>query len=261
MEEQRANLNELCSETKLASVARHIADELLSDRATQAACETLADKLTTLGEEATNARKKAQPPPAPSACRKGCDSCCYMRVVATVPEIVSVVAFVRKTFSKQDLEALHQRIAAVRRTGSKMSDEEWGVRGLPCPFLVKGDCSIYAARPLECRGYNSMNVDACISARQHYLDWDVPMYLPEFTAYKQIQAGILQALETAGLSASIVELSAAVEAVLSSDQTIEKWMHGAPALEGVELDIHDPERRAFLPWTPSDELRGFEAQD
>ncbi len=261
MNKQRESPDGLCSDAKLAGLARRIGNNWLAGRATQAACETLVDELTALGEEAADARKKAQPPPAPSACKKGCDSCCYMRVVATVPEIVSVVAYVRETFSKDDLTMLRERMAAVGRAGSKMSDEEWGVRGVPCPFLVEGNCSIYPARPLECRGYNSMNVDACIAAREHYLDWDVPMYLPEFAAYKQIQAGILQALETAGLSASIVELSAAVEAVLSNGNTVEEWLGGAPAFKGAELDPFDPERRAFLPWTPSDEVRGFEAQE
>jgi Fe-S-cluster containining protein len=261
MTEKHEGPDGLCSDAKLAGLARRVANNLFANGATESACMSLVDDLTALAGEAVEARKKAQPPSAPIACRKGCDSCCYMRVVATVPEIVSVIAYLRETFSSDELAALRERMTAVARAGAKMSDEEWGVRGVPCPFLVEGNCSIYAARPLECRGYNSMNVDACIAAREHYLDWDVPMYLPEFAAYKQIQAGILQALETAGLSASIVELSAAVEAVLSNGETIAEWLGGAPAFEGAELDPYDPERRAFLPWTPSDEIRGFEPEE
>ena len=85
------------------------------------------------------------------------------------------------------------------------------------------------------------------------------MYVPAFAAYKQIQAGILQALENAELPATVVELSSAVEAILADKDVANDWYAGKEdAFEMAELQPYDPDRRAFLPWTPSDEVRGFD---
>src|SRR5690242_19292114 len=32
---------------------------------------------------------------------------------------------------------------------------------LPCPLLVEGRCSVYAVRPLSCRGWNSLDRGLC----------------------------------------------------------------------------------------------------
>ena len=83
-----------------------------------------------------------------------------------------------------------------------MSDEAWGEARLPCPLLVASECSVYPVRPLDCRAYNSRSVAACRDAFDDYADWDVPVDSRASVDYKNVQAGLLQALagRTAGIA-------------------------------------------------------------
>ena len=189
------------------------------------------------------------------SCRAGCTFCCHMRVVATVPEVAAVVAFVRDTFSQSQLEALRDRVIAVDDVTRGFSDEDWGVARLPCPLLVNGACSVYAARPLDCRGYNSTSLDACRAAFEDYLAWDVPAHEQLRSVYKSAQAGLIQGMVATDRRPRLVQLTAALRIALHDPTAIDRWIAGENAFAAAELDEADPEQRAFLPWVPSDELR------
>lgn len=191
----------------------------------------------------------------PVACRAGCNYCCHMRVVATVPEIVVLYDYVVANFTNSEIAALRQRVFALDTKTRGLSDEQWGVGRFPCPMLVDGMCSAYTARPLDCRGYNSTSISACRAAAEDYLEWDVPMDQELMAANKSAQAGLLQGLTGAGYRPRLVELTAALRIVLDDPTTIERWFEGENPFADAELDLSDPEQRAFLPWVPSDELR------
>lgn len=78
---------------------------------------------------------------APTPCRKGCSSCCHYAV--SISEIE--VQFIEQVAKKKRL---------------KVAGEFRDFNGQPCPFLVKGACSIYSARPYSCRRHHSLSPTA-----------------------------------------------------------------------------------------------------
>src|SRR4029077_8029706 len=67
----------------------------------------------------------------------------------------------------------------------------------PCPFLEEARCSIYEARPLSCRGTNSLDAGACErtlhdpAARAALLagTQSIPCYLEPIRAFHAVTAG------------------------------------------------------------------------
>ncbi len=93
------------------------------------------------------------------ACRAGCAWCCHLPVMASPPEVRLAWAQARRTLPAETLDA----IAAEARVLDTSVPR-------PCPFLVEDRCSVYAARPLACRGWNSTDADAC--RRAYALGYD-----------------------------------------------------------------------------------------
>jgi hypothetical protein len=191
----------------------------------------------------------------PVACRADCNYCCYMRVVATVPEVIALCDYITANLSTGEVAALRERVKTLDTKTHGWSDEQRGMAGLPCPLLVDGLCSAYAARPLDCRGYNSTSIASCRAAAEDYRAWDVPMDGHLMAVNKSAQAGLLQGLTGAGYRPRLVELTAALRIVLDDETAIDRWLEGENPFAGAELDPSDPEQRAFLPWVPADELR------
>jgi uncharacterized protein len=194
------------------------------------------------------------------ACQAGCSHCCHMRVVATVPELIAVANFMALNFSGEETDAARQRVIEGDGRTRGLTDEQWGIGHFACPLLVDDKCSVYAARPLECRGYNSFDVGACGAAARDYLGWDVPMDDALMGAFKSAQAGLLQAVASGGHPPRLVELTAALRVIFEDPLAIERWLGGEDAFVEAQLDLSDPEQRAFLPWVPSDELRAADEQ-
>ena len=222
--------------------------------------ETIALVVKSIGEHAERSAQRAADG-RPIACKEGCSHCCHMRVVATVPEVIAVANFIARHFLGDAVEATRKRVIETDEKTRGLSDEQWGVAHHACPLLVDGKCSVYAARPLDCRGYNSTDVDACRAAARDYLDWQVPMDGALTSAFKSAQAGILQALTGTGHQPRLVEMTAALRVIFEDPLAIGRWLGGENPFAGAELDSSDPEQRAFLPWVPSDELRAAAAAE
>lgn len=89
------------------------------------------------------------------ACREGCDFCCNEPVTISFLEAVSLAEHVASSFSDQERQRLAERAREYRRRSRE------GLACNPCPFLQNSRCTIYAQRPLMCRGVHSINVDVC----------------------------------------------------------------------------------------------------
>lgn len=95
------------------------------------------------------------------ACRSGCSWCCHFDVDVTPAEAAAIAGVIR-TWHPRDrrarIEALKQAQAA--REGMDGPMDRYFAR-IPCALLVDGKCSVYAVRPLLCRGYLSSDKDEC----------------------------------------------------------------------------------------------------
>lgn len=83
-----------------------------------------------------------------AACRKGCAHCCYISALISEPE----AALIGKRIG----------VKPAKVTGiTKPGDIQAGYHN-PCPFLKRGECSIYDSRPLVCRKHFNIDTDALL---------------------------------------------------------------------------------------------------
>ncbi len=94
-------------------------------------------------------------------CKKGCCWCCNEIVVASVPEIISVFHHIQTHFGKEEKEAFLQRLENYEEKMGPRRSKTFTLTREPCPLLVDSACSVYEARPLECRGKSSENANVC----------------------------------------------------------------------------------------------------
>lgn len=178
-------------------------------------------------------------------CSDNCSYCCHMRVVATVPEIIRIYTWLNSQDFDGDLEALEKEISDTDRVAHGKDDDAWGIGRHKCPLLIDGNCSVYPARPLDCRAYNSTNKAACRAAMDNYAEWSVPNNSQVQAVYKHAQSGVLAGLESSGFKPRLVELVAALRVVLDDPGTINRWLGGENCFEQAETPADDPEQLAF----------------
>jgi hypothetical protein len=82
-----------------------------------------------------------------AACKSGCAGCCHQPVMMSLTEAQLIA---RETGAKLTQPAQWNREPAMQYSGQ------------PCPFLQNSRCSIYARRPIACRGLFNMDVDALL---------------------------------------------------------------------------------------------------
>ena len=179
------------------------------------------------------------------ACQKGCWYCCCIpQILTSIPELFRILAYVRETYSPEELNALRERARDYTAKVNGRSLEELASEpAFPCPLLVDGCCSVYEARPLTCRGYNSLDVDECRR------DYESPTYsVPLFPLVKDAADGTLtgevEALKDAGSNAGLVDLGSALNVALSYGPGFEgAVIAGEPLLQNLEDNKWATDRR------------------
>jgi Fe-S-cluster containining protein len=175
------------------------------------------------------------------ACRAGCDHCCHQSVSVTPPEALAVVAHLRETLAPDALASFAVRLAErVERTRELSTDERFSPE-LPCLFLRDGSCSIYAVRPLVCRGMNSLDAAECqrrlrdANARAEFLARGAGghCFVEPIQASQAVSAGLqLGGSELYALDMRPLDLAAALLLLLEGDATLERaWLDGEKPLE------------------------------
>ncbi len=238
-------------EFRVTEAARRLFGDVLENSVTESAVLNAVTDVVGLAEESAEERKETEPPDPPIACRAGCAYCCYPRVHVTPPEVIFLAHFIRAKFSSSELEGLKTRLKEADEITHGMTEEEHGGAGVPCPLLVDNLCSAYDARPLECRGFTSMDADACRRALDHYASWNVPVYFPQYSIFKNAHAGLLAALIGADYPFEVLELTAALRIALNSPDVAERWLAGENVFQAAALSPSDPDVLALQPWTPT----------
>lgn len=185
------------------------------------------------------------------ACRKGCSYCCHMRTLASPPVVLLLAQHLRDSRDEAALEAFIVHLERTRELANGQTDESHGRARITCALLEDDACIAYDSRPLECRGYTSLDVDACKAGYDDYDKWDVPVYLHHYSVFKNTQAGLIMACVGAGLSHEILELNTALHIALVVDDAPERWLSGEDIFREAALPETDPASAALQPWTPS----------
>lgn len=243
-------------EFRVHDTARGSVAEKFSKAVTEKSVPEAIYGLIHLAEELTAEYKEAEPPSSAIHCRAGCSHCCHMRIHVTAPEALVIALFIRERFSQIEIDDLRLRLVEADDITRGMTDEEHGRVGISCPLLLDDLCSVYDARPLECRGYVSMDVEACREASKDYEAWNVPIYFSQYSIFKNVQVGLLAALVGAGYSFDLLELTTALRIALSTTDVAERWLAGENVFQAASLPASDPECVALQPWTPTFEAPG-----
>jgi len=168
------------------------------------------------------------------ACRKGCSHCCSQMVVVTAPEAFYVAAYLR---SRPEMAAA---VAAVARDTATLTLEERLGRNIFCPMLSEAICSIYATRPLGCRGFVSTSLEACLAAFVRGEAPDIPMPNDSISVLYACRMLLMASLRLAGLKDGVYEMNSAVAMALSAPDAEAQWLAGKDLFAGLQSNPPPP---------------------
>lgn len=95
-----------------------------------------------------------------AACRRRCSHCCHIGVTISSTEA--------RILAKASKRPLRDDVTMDLREGSF---EDYSK---PCPFLVRGECSVYEARPIACRAHYNMDSDETLCRLRSGVQVPVP---------------------------------------------------------------------------------------
>lgn len=158
-------------------------------------------------------------------CRKGCATCCSVRVTATAPEVLLVARHLREDTAPETCVRLLRRLLEADGLTRDLDEDERVSLRHRCPFIEKGACVIYPVRPLACRGHASYSRKACIQAAAGRVQ-EVPFSVPHRNVRSLVQHAMQSALRDAGLAWGAYELNHALRIALSDIDSEAQWVAG-----------------------------------
>lgn len=177
------------------------------------------------------------------ACRAGCDHCCYQVVGVTPPEAIAIAIYLQEMLDEAAFARVVQRVTELHERARELSSAERFSPDHPCVFLdvEAGRCTIYAVRPLACRGMNSLDATECATrlrdprARADFLARGTGgrSYLEPIRAFHAISAGLQLALfELYRLDMRPLELAHAMFLLLAGPESLASaWIEGRNPFE------------------------------
>jgi hypothetical protein len=214
---------ELAFEERGNIAMRETAAAVMAEDVHPADLMALAAEAVALAEDLAAEGRRIAPPARPIACRAGCGHCCHISVMASAAEVLRLAQYIRNRFARTELAALIERL----RQAAAMSKEERLAAILPCPMLKDESCSVYEARPLNCRGLESMDAEMC---RRASLGEKVlpPIYAMRWAIFNRVETGLLAGTADAGRALEPLDLFAALLTALEESDAARRWLAGEP---------------------------------
>lgn len=176
------------------------------------------------------------------SCKSGCTYCCHYHVMVTATEVFALVEAIGRLPEAQraaTTSAVHQIADRTR----KLTSDEYIHTNIPCALLKDGQCSVYSARPVACRGHHSADVRAC---KESFDDVHSEALAPKdyvrevtFQAFDNAQTA---ANFHARLDTNKYELHAALSEALSNPAAFKRWKAGKQAFPEVKDRVTLAER-------------------
>lgn len=164
-------------------------------------------------------------------CRAGCSFCCWLRIDARAHEVLLIARFLKnETATTPHPGGLEARIQAAAEKVAGLSYDERQAMQQPCALLDHaGCCSVYEARPLACRRYLSVSVEACSAIWQG----EPPEVEPEHPMIAEpgryAANGAHNAFIAQGYDGYQYELMAALREALADPECEARWRLKQPA--------------------------------
>lgn len=163
------------------------------------------------------------------ACGEGCSYCCRKPgVLVTLPELLRLIVQVEsldEDARRRIVERAHDYVARTAGHGPDEPTDE----SVPCPLLEDERCTMYAIRPLVCRGYNSTSVAACRMAHRDSR-YGVPIFAPLKDVTDGASVGVCAAIDEAGGDGGMFDLGTALYLALESSRSAESLAGDPTAL-------------------------------
>jgi hypothetical protein len=162
------------------------------------------------------------------ACQTGCAFCCYVpTVLVTAAEAVYLADWLRMHYSPDELTALRKRLADRQQRQQSSTASTTGNLPIPCALLQHNQCIAYAARPLKCRGWNSLRRDVCEQAYGHsQSSVQIPADAYAFMMGNAVLSGLRDSVTHAGLDGRTYDLTEALIQVLDMPDAVQRWRDG-----------------------------------
>jgi Fe-S-cluster containining protein len=167
------------------------------------------------------------------ACRAGCAFCCYLPVVlVTAAEAVYLADWLRSHCSVEELAEIQRRLAGRLQQQTTVVSASSTQVGLPCALLKDNRCLAYPARPLKCRGWNSVRLEACEQAYgRSQSSQQVPVDAYAFVMGNAVLNGLSESAAQAGLDGTTYDLTYALARVLEIPDAVQRWRNGERLFE------------------------------
>ena len=168
-----------------------------------------------------DARLAAAPDAHTLACKNGCYWCCYFTVDVRAVEVFSILDFMERELSPEQLARVRREIEANGALLQGLSELERMRRNVKCPFLAAGRCTIYEARPQTCRNYHATDVTGCRASYEHPENIDID---PDFAPFVYQSGGahvdaFCSSLQQLGYDTHAYELSTALAVAMIDPQS------------------------------------------
>jgi Fe-S-cluster containining protein len=136
-------------------------------------------------------------------------------------EVLRIADYLQRTASPDDLAEVRRRLR--ERLSAPLGDR-------PCGLLTaEGHCSVYAVRPMTCRGFHSFSKSACqASFEGHTSGPTAALDEPLHMLVAAMQEGIERGLTEHGFESSWVELNEALLHALDFPTALISWLSKEP---------------------------------
>jgi Fe-S-cluster containining protein len=174
------------------------------------------------------------------ACGKGCSYCCRNFVAVSIPEVLFLARGIRERWPDATA-AIRGRIAETARRPRDLGKARQAASTVPCPVLDgDGACSAYDIRPLACRAYVSISVDACIRAMADP-SIDIPTTKTQVFYRARCTTALWAALKAVRLPYGSYDLNHALAVAAATEDAEARWLAGEDVFAAVQID---PSRKA-----------------
>ena len=114
-----------------------------------------------------------------------------------------------------------------------MSNTEYTEAMNWCPLLDSQLlCAVYPVRPLCCRAWNSLSLEACHDCYfGNHVCQTIPLDAHAYEIGQGVRSGLSRGIEAAGLDGNFYELNSALVVVLDKSDAADCWARGEDVFE------------------------------
>ena len=177
------------------------------------------------------------------ACRAGCSMCCHNWISVTAPEAFAIAAEISRRAEAEDVMA---SVARAARAGSGLDRDDRLEQRLACPLLARDLCSVYAVRPIACRSFFSLSLEACQAVFAGEGE-DIPSWRTSMMLRGVHDRCMSAAIKAAGLPHGAFEMTEGLTIAFSVPDAQARWLAGEDVFANATPEaVGDEDEELFL---------------